>query len=81
MIFGEKERRKVADTYFSVCLSHLPLSLSLNIQMRELGKSQVFRSNRKTVEGFPLLSGGFGELTSPLRYLLGLPCCKKLDFS
>ena len=38
MIFGEKERRKGADIYFSVCPSHLPLSLSLNVQMKELGK-------------------------------------------
>lgn len=41
MISGEKERRKGAATYFSVCLSHLALSLSLNIQMKELGEKKI----------------------------------------
>lgn len=90
MIFGEKERKKRADIYFSACLAHLPLSLRLNTQMKELGKSQVFGSNLKPVGALNPSSGQWGfsisawwiwgpdfANTQPLE----LPLCKKLHFS
>lgn len=60
MIFGEKERKKGADIYFSACLAHHPLSLRLNTQMKELGKSQVFGSNLKPVGALNPSSGQWG---------------------
>lgn len=89
MISGEQESRKGADIYCSACLAHLPLSLRLNIQMKELGKSQVFGSSLRPVGalspssgqwGFLFLSGGFRELTLPLHDPLELPLCKKASF-
>lgn len=88
-LWGEGEEEGSRHTLLS--LSHLPLSLSLNIQMKELVKKSRFGSNLKPVGGFgsslkplgrfPLLSGWFGELTLLLHDLPGLPLCKKLDFS
>lgn len=60
MIFGEKERRKAADIYFSACLAHLPLCLRLNTQTKELGKSQMFRSSLRPVEALSPSSGQWG---------------------
>lgn len=60
MIFGEKERRKGADIYFSACLAHLSLSLGLNIQMKELGKIQVLESSLRPVGALSPPSGQCG---------------------
>lgn len=80
-LWGEGDEE--GSRHILLSLSHLPLSPSPNVQMKELGKSQMFGSNLepmggfgsslKPVGGFPLLSGGLGELTSTLRVLPGLP--------
>lgn len=56
-LWGEGEEE--GSRHILLSLSHLPLSLSLNIQMKELGKSQVFGSNLKPV-------GGFGSSLKPV---------------